>query len=252
MKHVYLVVEGPHDPAFIGKLLARSGLSVVRKLSELDAFWTRLVPEKFPYKDDLLRRVPVPTFYADGTRSVAVDTAEGEARLVETVEESLDQLGSVDGVGVILDADSKRPPGERRGAIEGRLASVLALCPPPAPASGVLVMPDNINPGTLEDVLIDCARENYLSLHGFAEEYVSKAVDAEGLDGSDLERIRKPAGRNKALVGAISAVLRPGRAIQVSIANDRWLDGAALELDRVSAVVRFLRGLGAIDGAPGS
>jgi hypothetical protein len=49
-----------------------------------------------------------------------------------------------------------------------------------------------------------------------------------------------PAGRNKAMVGSIASILRPGRAIQVSLQDDRWLRDTALALPRVKAVQDFL------------
>jgi hypothetical protein len=42
------------------------------------------------------------------------------------------------------------------------------------------------------------------------------------------------------MVGSIASILRPGRAIQVSLQDDRWLRDTALALPRVKAVQDFL------------
>ncbi len=56
----------------------------------------------------------------------------------------------------------------------------------------------------------------------------------------DLKELRKPAGRNKAVIGSMASILRPGRAVQVSIQDNRWLRDAALAIPRVKAVQDFL------------
>jgi len=60
-------------------------------------------------------------------------------------------------------------------------------------------------------------------------------------DPADNEDFRKPAGKKKATAGCISSILKPGKAIQVSIQDNGWLKHEkALELPRVVAVQRFV------------
>ena len=49
--------------------------------------------------------------------------------------------------------------------------------------------------------------------------------------------------RNKAIVGSIVSILRPGKAIQVSIQDDRWLRDDALTLPKIKAIHDFLKAL---------
>ena len=56
----------------------------------------------------------------------------------------------------------------------------------------------------------------------------------------DLDDLRKPAGRHKAIVGSMASILRPGKAVQVSLQDNRWLRDAALAIPRVKAVQDFL------------
>ena len=78
IEHALIVVEGPHDVEFVGRLLRLDGFARVRYESELDGFWQPLVPRAFPHGGDLLKRVPVPSFFARGEHSVAVHSAARE------------------------------------------------------------------------------------------------------------------------------------------------------------------------------
>jgi hypothetical protein len=53
-------------------------------------------------------------------------------------------------------------------------------------------------------------------------------------------RLDREAGRNKTIVGSVASILRPGKAVQVSIQDNRWLRDATLMLPRVRAVQEFL------------
>ena len=80
-KYCYLVVEGPHDVAFVGRFLKLAGMSAIRRFSELDSFWEPLIPRRFPPDDDLLKRVSVPFFFSGKFHSVAISTAKGDSRI---------------------------------------------------------------------------------------------------------------------------------------------------------------------------
>ncbi len=95
MEHyAYLVVEGPQDIEFVARLLKPYGFKRIQYLKDLDAFWQRgkLIPNKFPYKDNLLQRVPIPTFFQTDTHSIAIHSASGCSRLAETIQETLISL----------------------------------------------------------------------------------------------------------------------------------------------------------------
>jgi len=250
MKYGYLVVEGPHDVEFIARVLKPHGLRRIRLQSDLDPFWESLVPEVFPIDDDLLKRVPVPTFFTNATHSVAIDGAMGDTLIVETVQESLayieaDQLV---GVGLMLDADTRVTPSRRFLSIKNKLASLgvtLNLPDNPGqvspghPKAGVFILPDNQSQATLENILIWCAKTNYRPLLKDALAFV-RQVNTTPLNRDDLRELGKPAGRKKAVVSSISSILKPGKAIQVSIQDNHWLIGDALDLPKVKAVQTFL------------
>jgi hypothetical protein len=256
MKYGYVAVEGPHDLAFTGRLLKLHGLDRVKMLADLDPFWHVLVPRTYPYRDDLLKRVPVPTFFAGETHSIAVHVVDGDSGFGNTLRDSLDTLyqglgHELTGVGVLLDADRKVSAAERFE----KLKSTLNVTPFPRPIrfpdtpgevsaspprAGIFVLPDNDRPGTLEDLLLECARKVYPTLEAGAQTYLAAASAAPELDREDRRELGKSAGRNKVLAACIASVLRPGKAIQVSIQDNRWLDAPLARFPEVTVVHDFL------------
>ena len=250
----YIAVEGQHDAAFIGRLLKNAGFRIVVNKHDLDPAYIRLVPTDFPYEDDLLKRVPVPFFYQKTDHAVALHPAGGESELAGRAVIAVPQVsGVVEAIGFVLDADNKGTPVERLvklgTQIAGRsttpgftLPTTLREVHPGPPRCGVFVMPDNAANGTLEDMLLDCAAAHYGDLMTKADSYI-QAIDRAKLSTSDLVEISTPAGPKKAQIGTISAVLKPGKAIQNSIADNRWLEGRAAEQPKVVAFRGFLRNL---------
>ena len=251
-KFGYLVVEGPHDVEFVYRLLSPFGLARVQLEKNLDDTLRPLIPREYPPGGDLQRRMPIPLFLSSDSHAIAVHSAIGDSRLVGTIEENLALLdrSAVAGVGMILDADKQTAASERYAGIRDRMGKIgLLLDKDPgvvtqgSPRLGAFVLPDNAAPGTLEDLLLDSAALVYPCLLDTARQH----VDAEGNDKCclrvDLEELAKPAGRKKAIVGAMASILRPGKAVQVSIQDNRWLRDVALTLPRIKAVQDFLRHL---------
>src|SRR4051794_33484788 len=87
-KYGYLVVEGPHDVEFVYRLLSPYGLKRIQFETVLDVFFHPLIPRTFPPDGDLQKRVPVPLFLHSTTHVVAIHSAVGDSRLVETLEEN--------------------------------------------------------------------------------------------------------------------------------------------------------------------
>jgi hypothetical protein len=251
-KYGYVVVEGPHDVELVYRLLRPHGLERVQHFDQLDRHFVPLVPRSFPPAGDLQKRVPVPLFLQSVTHAVAVHSASGDTRLIQTVEENAKLLdpGSLTGVGVVLDSDSARLPADRYAVIRDGLKAKGYPFPdqagdvsPGPPRLGAFVLPDNVSSGNLEDVLLDCAREIYPGLLSSATIHVDTARADTGLLADELREVQRPAGRNKSIIGCMANVLRPGRAVQNSIQDNRWLRDKALALPRVRAIQEFLMSL---------
>lgn len=242
----YLVVEGPHDVAFVGKVLREHGFSRTQLYSSLDNYWRELVPKTYPHRDDLLARVPVPQFFSGANHSVAVHAAAGMTEIVDRIEETLTQLAAPPtGIGAILDADSSSTAADRKANVVGQLQArnipVATTSPCEAGACAVYVLPDDSSPGTLETLLVDCAQVQYPTLFGLASSHVAAVLSNSAIPSKEQKDIKKPAGVMKATVASMASVLKPGKAVQVSIEDNAWVATTTLSLPRISSFVSFLR-----------
>lgn len=251
MNYALFVVEGPHDEAVLGRLLRVRHLSAISDMSALDVFWHRLVPTRFPHKNDLRARVPVPSFYASGDYSVAVLSAVGIDNIANTVEASLTQLTEgVHGLGIVLDSDD-REVASAWTALQTRLPELGlgdragSVCVGTnGMRVGGFVLPDNQSSGTLEAILLECAEVAYPTLLSAARAWIDPLNPRDtSIFSNPKERqdLTKPSGKDKAIVGAIANVLRPGKAVQVSLQDNRWLrDPECLKLPKVAALGAFV------------
>jgi hypothetical protein len=248
-RYCYLVTEGAQDIAFLMKLLKYDGFEQVVKRSEVDPFWDDLIPKTFPYNDELNRQVPVPKFLKSNDLSIALQGAVGDTRIITTIQEDLSLIPQEDliGIGIILDADNIKPK-ERFDGIKTKIAALqLGLDLPDSPGIvsksnlrfGIFILPDNKSCGTLENILIKCGETSYRHLIELSREYMNK-IDLSQLKQADLKEFNKPAGKNKALVGSISNILKPGRTLQVSLQDNDWINEMTLELDNIKLMREFL------------
>jgi hypothetical protein len=257
VRYAYLVVEGPHEVEFVGRLLKPYQFKRVKQYESLDPYWDPLIPKTFPHRGDLSLRVPIPTFFAAGDVSVAVHAAGGDSKLHLRVEETLATVHSnrLEAVGVFIDSDFQNLPVERFNKVRAKLAQVgLTLPAQPGmvsatvPRCGVFVLPDNHAAGTLEDLLIECAASSYPGLLTEAQALVGRVQPNDpAFTSNDMEDFLKPSGPKKATVACIAGILKPGKAIQNSIQDNRWLDAQAMRLPRIDAVQRFLKELLALN-----
>lgn len=109
-----------------------------------------------------------------------------------------------------------------------------------SPRFGAFVLPDNSSVGNLEDLLIECAESVYRNILINARLYVEAAKMDPTLEKRDGEDLMKTLVGNKAIIGAIASVLRPGKAVQISIQDNKWLRGDNLRLGRIKVVQDFL------------
>jgi len=190
MRYGYLVVEGPHDQELVYRLVSPFGVKRVRLLNDLDAALHILVPRNYPPDDDLLKRMPVPLFMQSATHAIAVHSAVGDERLVEMVEENAALLAptTVDGIGILLDSDKAIPAAQRYEGIRSGMAGKQFSLDPHAgvitagpPRLGAFVLPDNVQAGTLEDLLLDVAPQVYPGLLTTARNHVAAALNDAGL-----------------------------------------------------------------------
>lgn len=249
LSYALLLTEGPHDQAFVGKLLGLFGLKDFGgKLAQLDPFWLPLIPT-YPRKGDLYARLNMPSIYISATHSVAVYHVEGKDNVLEQVSaliaSSPGYLNRLAAWGLIVDADLKRPDdvarmyAARLRAFFPDLSGQPGAVDPGPPRTGIYVLPDNISQGTLDCVLLDCAAVMYPRHKQAVEQFLIGLVADEGHPWQN-----HPFALEKSLVASIVSILRPGSSNTTSIALDSWVcEQSVLEVPSVAYLKEFLERL---------
>jgi hypothetical protein len=246
-KYAYFLAEGQQDIEFLSRILkVFYCLNKVKQIDDLDKFWHHLIPSKFPYKGDLLKRVPVPLFLQDSQSeySIALHSSRGIDRMVEILEENIVLIDGdlLTGVGIFLDADLNEKPEQRHQEFFKKLNSR----PNNSPLSSfnkekveVFIAPDNETQGTLESILLKLAELNYPDLLILAERYYA-AVDKSKLCSKDLREEKKPAGRSKILVSLIASFLKPGKSLSTTLNDNGWIVQGNSSLTEIKKIRDFL------------
>jgi hypothetical protein len=249
MAYFLLVVEGSHDAAFFGQLLRQRGLSKVGLRREVDPYWEKLIPAKFPANPEgkLDHVIKYPDIYESqagaGQISVAIAVAGGDSKLILEFQSALEILDitRLRSAGIVSDAD--KSSAERIAGLVNDLNKINAagthnslpgfpLTVPQSPGVangtpriGLHVFPDNQNTGTLETILLACAATSYAPYCEPAIAFVAEIDKAQPPDCKELKSLRRGVGRHKAAAGMISNLLFPGHSLSVAIERGSWLTG---------------------------
>ena len=255
-----LIVEGPQDAQCIGSLLSPSQFKRVTNSEQLPEEWRVIVNTTFPAKGRGINQPhAVPHFYRreDGIL-VAIVVAGSDSQLATALAAQLDVLKDTQdipltpaAIGYILDRDHKDTPAKRHETLLKKLTELEVAFAFPlqpgtvsadAPRTGVFIVPDNQNQGTLEDVLLESGAVAYEPQIQQATAFVDM-FDKAGLTEDDTEEGRKPSGRKKQIVGTVAAMLKPGRALATTLQDNRWLKGDALNTPLAIGLRKWLHEL---------
>ncbi len=249
MPYFLLVVEGAHDAMFFGVLLKQRGLTKVKLRADVDPYWEKLIPTTFPAnpKGQMDHLVRYPDIYespdTNNRRSVAIIVAGGDDQLVREFQDALEilDISQLKAAAIVSDANGIGVTA-RLEQIVAKLEAVsheetrnfvpgfpLNLPHNPGfadgnPRIGIHVFPDNVNAGTLESVLLDCAATSYHRYRQPAIEFVNAIDQACPAVLPELQSLRGGSGRQKAAAGIIGNLLFPGSALSVSIEKGNWFD----------------------------
>lgn len=262
--HSCLLVEGRQDVLFVGQLLRELGLRSAERPDEVPDRWRPFVDSALRQLDQVRQAaggegVPFwqmfkPACLFSDTHVVVVEKVGGKRvkfrpTLCATNVLVDGGLAGLKGVGIIPDADADPEAALRSAQDAIRNAGLVVPMNDQevvlgSPNTGIFVLPGNGDYGGLEGVLLDCANTAYPNLAGSALAYVNSIdIHSDQFTGDDMREMRTPRGPEKARVGVISSVLKPGSTIQVSILRDRWVCNTTIAIPRVNALVTFLRSL---------
>lgn len=238
-----VVTEGIHDVVTIGKILRLKGFQEAKHIEEIPDFLENIIPKQYPFEGtELSRRVPYPSFFFHEGYWILVSNAGSNSNLIGNLKGILDTprrkdiISRLCGAAILTDADTKTAIG-RLAELQKELSDVLVgvddfkfdLSTPTqitmyekAKHFGMYIFPDNQGEGTLERILLEGARAEYPDLLRVANSYVAYAkgppcgIELKNFDGE------------KAVVGAIASVLKPGKAPQASLHDNKWFTTASL------------------------
>lgn len=264
-----IVVEGAHDAALFGRLLAARDYREVRNLNQLPPFWRPSIPRKYPATEDLrLDRVisfPELHCHEDGSE-VGVAVANGESELLRTLRTLLDIVEATEfaSIAVVLDTDWAQGEAARfadflqltnvwnaDAVADGRPGFPLVFpqhansVTEGSPKIGVYQFPGGGVGGALEDVLLACAQHSHPMLRQAASDLVSLAHAAYPATAlpDPLKASRKQSGSAKAQCGIIANVLQPGHSLAVSVRRTPWLPDVEVTVPEVASIGQFLDSL---------
>ena len=240
------VTEGVHDVMAIVKVLLLKGFEEITVVDQIPEPFHRIVQQRYPWQNDgqrLTWTVPHPSFLVKDDLWVLVSNAGGKTELGNNLKSLLAAFpkpftdASLHSTALLADADQKTAPEKKRELLQ-QLADAFGdednfTFDPAAPKQigrfgeskpfDVYIFPDDQGAGTLEEILLDGARQVYPELLAEAERYITYA---KGLPYA--KELHDNFNDQKALVGVIANVLRPGRANQTSIHDNKWFTKGSL------------------------
>jgi len=267
-----LCVEGVHDVAFVQRLLRAFGFEQKERLRDIPDVIGKLVPRAFPTNKEgnIHRRVDVPAFHHRSGQWVILHGAGSDSQLVDAISYSVTQLHLTGirpaAIGMILDGDdapslqfARRQREWERKKSEDADSVLKAISFPQSPGEivgapsrfGVFVMPDNGSTGKLESVLLKQGKAVYPALHGKAVAFIDdvRKTPAAIPAGAEL----KSDGRNegKAILHAMTSVLKPGRTLQASISDHAWVPSSPADFPvHIQPISDFLKQLLELEPLP--
>lgn len=232
MRNYLIIVEGAHDIALLEKLLRLNGVDEkINNEKYLPEVWKHTIPTRYPFNADRLERIsPIPSFVKNLEVSVAIKNANSDTEIMSVLQQTLHlmevrELDQVSGIMLVCDADNLNADDKRNKLLASREEKEDFMLNEETMELDVgikkiplytFVFPDNNGKGNLENLLLQTAEVEYPELLRFATEYIDKA---SGIN-RDLKKEQKA---KKAKVGCIANAMKPGKANQVSIADDNWV-----------------------------
>ena len=255
-KYAIIGVEGPHDQAFVGKVLQLLRFKKFKgEESTLDDFWRQFFITKLknskPKKENLeekkenylYKNPSLPSILFTDSISVAV-YAGGGTSLPKNLEAELiahsQYRTGIAAFGIVVDTDKKAVSSvvqryyDRFRNYFPNFPKSPGVVDKNMPRTGIYVLPDNASEGVLDTLICQCGEVVYSEYIKEANCYLDKFSDVkwENFD------------RQKALIATVVSILQPGSSNTASIAKDDWVsDKSQNEVAALASFIEFLREL---------
>ncbi|QSV66841.1 MAG: hypothetical protein HEQ12_07655 [Aphanizomenon flos-aquae DEX188] len=250
-KYVLIGVEGPHDQAFVSRILCKLlGFSKFDgKMSELDNFWRKFIPN-YPKGGNLYDRLDMPQILYNDNFSIAIYVGGG-SDLIKNLKAKLSDIdiSTFFAFAIVADADNNTPNEVAEDYHNG-----FKECFPNFPITvtqsgnviegsprlGIYILPDNSQQGVLDTLICDCGDLVYPEYMQRAREYIDKFSEE---DRKKKSLKWKPFDREKAIIATVASVLQPGATNTVTIKCDDWISLETAEIPAIKNFTEFLRTL---------
>ena len=275
MRYAIIGVEGPHDQAFVGKVLKLLGfkdfreewdkldkskrLDMSKELeSKFDKFWHKFIP-KYPKQGSLYKRLNMPSILFTESLSVAIYEGEGsnlETNLDDILSANSEYQTNLAAFGIVADCD-KSTPAQVVVKYSNCFRKYFPNFPNQAgvvddiniPRTGIYVLPDNVSQGVLDTLLCSCGEIAYPAYmkraNSYLDSYLDEFSDLDEFSQKERKSLKwKNFNREKALVATVVSVLKPGKTNTASIADDNWVsEQTQQQVPALANFIEFLRQL---------
>lgn len=246
MRYAIIGVEGPHDQAFVGKVLKLLGFKDFREElkgleSNLDPFWRKFIPV-YPKKGNLYKRLDIPSILFTDSISVAIYVGEGsnlETNLDDILYANPEYQTNLAAFGIVADCDNltiKKIVAKYANKFRRYFPYFPAdpgVINTNSPHTGIYILPDNTSQGMLDTLLCRCGQIAYPA-------YMEKAnLYLEQFSEEERKTLKwKEFDSHKALVATVVSVLKPGKTNTTSIADNDWVSKQTQQ--QVPALANFI------------
>ncbi|MBD2443255.1 hypothetical protein H6G25_08605 [Dolichospermum sp. FACHB-1091] len=253
-KYVLIGVEGPHDQAFVSRILCKLlGFSKFDgKMSELDNFWRKFIPN-YPKGGKLYDRLDMPQILDNENFSIAIYVGNGD-ELIKNLKAKLSDIdiSTFFAFAIVADTDNNTPDKVVKEYHKDfkeyfphfptevtQSGNVTEGSPELETKAGIYILPDNSQPGVLDTLICDCGDLVYPEYMQRAREYIDKFSEEERKKKLEW----KPFDQRKAIIATVASVLRPGMTNTVTIMRDDWISIETEEIPAIKNFTEFLRNL---------